>query len=125
MVELADSLDSGSSVHYGRAGSSPASRTMKRTAVWLSFFVLHLAAPGGGRPFLLLGGVREYVGFGRDSDRSGGSVREREIAQNSECIYNRKDSGNLDRRNSFFYYILFKWGNGVGRGGYLVKTVRN
>ena len=24
MVELADSLDSGSSVHYGRAGSSPA-----------------------------------------------------------------------------------------------------
>ena len=28
VVELADSLDSGSSVHYGRAGSSPASRTM-------------------------------------------------------------------------------------------------
>ncbi len=27
VVELADSLDSGSSVHYGRAGSSPASRT--------------------------------------------------------------------------------------------------
>ena len=27
MVELADSLDSGSSAHYGRAGSSPASRT--------------------------------------------------------------------------------------------------
>lgn len=27
MVELADSLDSGSSVHYARAGSSPASRT--------------------------------------------------------------------------------------------------
>ena len=29
VVELADSLDSGSSVHYGRAGSSPASRTRK------------------------------------------------------------------------------------------------
>ena len=29
MVELADSLDSGSSVHYARAGSSPASRTIK------------------------------------------------------------------------------------------------
>ena len=29
VVELADSLDSGSSVHYGRAGSSPASRTTK------------------------------------------------------------------------------------------------
>ena len=28
MVELADSLDSGSSAHYGRAGSSPASRTI-------------------------------------------------------------------------------------------------
>ena len=30
VVELADSLDSGSSAHYGRAGSSPASRTMKK-----------------------------------------------------------------------------------------------
>ena len=29
MVDLADSLDSGSSVHYARAGSSPASRTKK------------------------------------------------------------------------------------------------
>ena len=29
VVELADSLDSGSSVQYARAGSSPASRTMK------------------------------------------------------------------------------------------------
>ena len=29
VVELADSLDSGSSVHYARAGSSPASRTIK------------------------------------------------------------------------------------------------
>ena len=31
VVELADSLDSGSSAHYGRAGSSPASRTKKST----------------------------------------------------------------------------------------------
>ena len=29
VVELVDSLDSGSSVHCGRAGSSPASRTKK------------------------------------------------------------------------------------------------
>ena len=29
VVELADSLDSGSSVHYARAGSSPASRTKR------------------------------------------------------------------------------------------------
>ena len=31
VVELADSLDSGSSAHYGRAGSSPASRTNSDT----------------------------------------------------------------------------------------------
>ena len=31
VVELADSLDSGSSAHYGRAGSSPASRTNRKT----------------------------------------------------------------------------------------------
>ena len=30
VVELVDSLDSGSSVHCGRAGSSPASPTRKR-----------------------------------------------------------------------------------------------
>ena len=30
VVELADSLDSGSSVHYARAGSSPASRTIEK-----------------------------------------------------------------------------------------------
>ena len=35
VVELADSLDSGSSAHYGRAGSSPASRT-------ILFFKLHM-----------------------------------------------------------------------------------
>ena len=32
VVELADSLDSGSSAHYGRAGSSPASRTMTKVS---------------------------------------------------------------------------------------------
>ena len=32
MVELVDSLDSGSSVHCGRAGSSPASPTIKTAA---------------------------------------------------------------------------------------------
>ena len=34
VVELADSLDSGSSVQYARAGSSPASRTMSRFIVF-------------------------------------------------------------------------------------------
>ena len=37
MVELVDSLDSGSSVHCGRAGSSPASPT-KETVERLSLF---------------------------------------------------------------------------------------
>ena len=41
VVELADSLDSGSSAHYGRAGSSPASRTKKyRPQRGRYFFVL-------------------------------------------------------------------------------------
>jgi hypothetical protein len=41
VVELADSLDSGSSVQYARAGSSPASRTKKglQTLGFVSFFV--------------------------------------------------------------------------------------
>ena len=41
MVELADSLDSGSSVHYARAGSTPASRTKKKDTLkaCLSFWV--------------------------------------------------------------------------------------
>ena len=39
VVELADSLDSGSSVHYGRAGSSPASRTKKKDTQCVSFFL--------------------------------------------------------------------------------------
>lgn len=40
MVELADSLDSGSSVHYGRAGSSPASRTKTPRASAPGVFLL-------------------------------------------------------------------------------------
>ena len=46
VVELADSLDSGSSAHSGRAGSSPASRTMasvltafERLLRTLAFFI--------------------------------------------------------------------------------------
>ena len=44
MVELADSLDSGSSVHYARAGSSPASRT-KETSVRVSLFLSSRSSP--------------------------------------------------------------------------------
>ena len=44
VVELADSLDSGSSAHSGRAGSSPASRTISKNPAVLatagfSFFI--------------------------------------------------------------------------------------
>ena len=41
VVELADSLDSGSSVHYARAGSSPASCTKKKDICFqqMSFFL--------------------------------------------------------------------------------------
>ncbi len=42
VVELADSLDSGSSVHYGRAGSSPASRTIVGAKFTLLRFFLNL-----------------------------------------------------------------------------------
>ena len=41
VVELVDSLDSGSSVHCGRAGSSPASPT-KRTSVRMSFLFIYV-----------------------------------------------------------------------------------
>ena len=43
VVELADSLDSGSSVHYARAGSSPASRTKNGASICLlRFFLLEI-----------------------------------------------------------------------------------
>ena len=53
VVELADSLDSGSSVHYGRAGSSPASRTKKKDTLsaCLSFWVLRAVGPTPLRRF--------------------------------------------------------------------------
>ena len=40
VVELADSLDSGSSVHSGRAGSSPASPTRRNSRKAVSFFAI-------------------------------------------------------------------------------------
>ena len=48
VVELADSLDSGSSAHYGRAGSSPASRTkvLKLKGFSLEFFSFTLDSLG-------------------------------------------------------------------------------
>ena len=39
VVELVDSLDSGSSVHCGRAGSSPASPTKEGIRLDILFFV--------------------------------------------------------------------------------------
>ena len=49
VVELVDSLDSGSSVHCGRAGSSPASRTIRDSCKAVSFFV-RLGSPKGPKP---------------------------------------------------------------------------
>ena len=44
VVELVDSLDSGSSVHSEHAGSTPASRTKRKMSVRASFFLY----PTGG-----------------------------------------------------------------------------
>ena len=50
VVELADSLDSGSSVHYARAGSSPASRTISPGSFgFRGFFVFWRRFLDGGR----------------------------------------------------------------------------
>ena len=46
VVELADSLDSGSSVHYARAGSSPASRTIKKSLKACAFKDFFLVPSG-------------------------------------------------------------------------------
>ena len=46
VVELADSLDSGSSVHSGRAGSTPASRTMKTALAQASAVFNHTCEAG-------------------------------------------------------------------------------
>ena len=47
VVELADSLDSGSSAHSGRAGSSPASRTKRKTTTDGSRFLFYVRGFGG------------------------------------------------------------------------------
>ena len=59
VVELADSLDSGSSVHYGRAGSSPASRTKKERHLLEAGVLLFWVPPSKGR---LLPTVIEMLG---------------------------------------------------------------
>ena len=51
VVELADSLDSGSSVHYARAGSSPASRTKKKDTTFVVSFFLGFAGQRRLPPF--------------------------------------------------------------------------
>ena len=60
VVELADSLDSGSSVHDGRAGSSPASRTKKERHLLSADVFLFLS---GGRMYCLEE-IREDLGSG-------------------------------------------------------------
>ena len=62
MVELADSLDSGSSVHYARAGSSPASRTnangdtvFENAVSPFAFLLLQANGVGGQHDLILYG----------------------------------------------------------------------
>ena len=70
VVELADSLDSGSSVLYGRAGSSPASRTKKKDRLLPVF----LFGPWGCEEAAFLRGPRadptERFAWGKEPQRS-------------------------------------------------------
>ena len=61
VVELADSLDSGSSVHYARAGSSPASRTKIRNLRVSDFLFFQGISPFSiqNRPPFFVGGTDE------------------------------------------------------------------
>ena len=52
VVELADSLDSGSSVLHGRAGSSPASRTKQKTLENTTFSMVLLRLWAGVFPYV-------------------------------------------------------------------------
>ena len=71
VVELADSLDSGSSVHYARAGSSPASRTTSEQSPLCSgvFLCLRQKRRHPPAPLLLLSNcdplrwARSWVSF--------------------------------------------------------------
>ena len=61
MVELADSLDSGSSAHSGRAGSSPASRTIviPVTAMVTGIFICYFKVFSFSFPLLANDGIYE------------------------------------------------------------------
>ena len=58
VVELVDSLDSGSSVHCGRAGSSPASRTINRHPYGCLFFLFSGKQNLNTSPFVFLIRIR-------------------------------------------------------------------
>jgi hypothetical protein len=66
VVELADSLDSGSSVHSGRAGSSPASRTnIAKVLCTLAILFFHftLSQPPAESPPAALFANAKQIGF--------------------------------------------------------------
>ena len=72
VVELADSLDSGSSVHSGRAGSSPASRTkrlVERQGVFVLLFLMQFHKKGI-QPVFTFGPYFSFV-LGDDAVRYG------------------------------------------------------
>ena len=74
VVELADSLDSGSSVHYARAGSSPASRTTSEQALY-RLLRLFYKSQSALTPLLLLSKPNPLsLGFGLGPPLRGGFV---------------------------------------------------
>ena len=120
MVELVDSLDSGSSVHYGRAGSSPASPT-KKTVERLSLFLLadpwqKLCAPLKGMVFpkdrhflfgcrylyLFISVVTCLQKFGRRmvGEKTGGEVK---MVEKTLLICVLMENEKLDDNGNFLY----------------------
>ena len=77
VVELADSLDSGSSVLYGRAGSSPASRTKKKDRLLPVFL---FGSWGCEEPAFLRGpraNPAKRFAWGKESRQSEGAFADR------------------------------------------------
>ena len=106
MVELADSLDSGSSVHYARAGSSPASRTKKKDICFqqMSFFFYSAAKRIeilGRSEFTLRQNARTAQMRRRPEGRFAGSLVAVSIIENID--FNRPLQKRHDVCRVFFY----------------------
>ena len=97
MVELADSLDSGSSAHYGRAGSSPASRTRSSVLtacgrLWEHSLFIQRVHRGGAVDDCAFSFV-----YGHFRDRQG-----------QRRMLSKRSLGRLEQRKTGFYYPVDK-----------------